>query len=92
MTALHLHHLYGTLKLSSVRNVEVIGDKYFSLEKQVNAVAKSCYYHLRNIGDCSYKALYNLIMLVKLVQLLVTSRLLDYGNALVYGLPSSTIG
>ena len=54
------------------------------MEKQVIAISKVCYYHIRNNGSIrryitrdAYKTL---------AHALITSRL-DYGNALLYGLP-----
>ena len=56
------------------------------MEKQVSATSKSCFYQIRNIGrirtyitDDACKTLVNS---------LVTSRL-DYGNAMLYGLPAN---
>ena len=58
-------------------------DSGLTMEKQVNAISKSCFYHIQNIGkvrqyitNVAYKIL---------VQALVTSSL-NYGNALLQGL------
>ena len=36
--------------VQSVRNIGVIVDSGLTMEKQVNAISKSCFYHIRNIG------------------------------------------
>ena len=36
--------------VQSVRNIIVIMDSGLTMEKQVNAICKSCFYHIRNIG------------------------------------------
>ena len=68
-----------------VKNLGVIFDKSLSMEQHINAVSRSCRYHLRNISrirryltDDSCRTL---------VQSLVVSRL-DYCNALLCGLPT----
>ena len=54
--------------------------------KQVNAISKACYYQIRNIG---YIRLYITLDACKtLAHALITHRL-DYGNTLLYGLPST---
>ena len=35
---------------SVLKNLGIYFDRTLSMEKQVNAVTKSCYYHIRNIG------------------------------------------
>ena len=52
------------------------------MEKQVNAICKSCYYQIRYIG--SIRPYITTEACKTLVQTLVISRL-DYGNALLYG-------
>ena len=78
---------YDTITaVSTVKNLGVIFDCAMSLENQVNAITKSCYYHLRNIGairECLTKDACK-----TLINALVTSRL-DYGNALLYGVNDS---
>lgn len=73
---------------SCVKNLGVYFDSYLTMEKHVNEVSKACYYQIRNIWkirhyltDAACKTL---------VQSLVISRL-DYGNALLYGLPQTLI-
>ena len=72
--------------VSCVRNLGVFFDKTLSIEKQVSATSKSCFYQIRNIvrirtyiTDDACKTLVNS---------LVTSRL-DYGNVMLYGLPAN---
>jgi hypothetical protein len=69
--------------VSCVRNLGVFFDKTLSMEKQVSATSKSCFYQIRNIGrirtyitDDACKTLVNS---------LVTSQL-DYGNVMLYDL------
>ena len=74
--------------VQSVRNLGVIVDSGLTMEKQVNVISKSCFYHIRNIAKIKQ---YNTNDTFKfLVQALVTSRL-DYGNALMQGLPQVLI-
>ena len=72
--------------VSSVKNLGVIFDNAMLLENQVNAITKSCYYHLRNIG--SIRECLTDDACKTLINALVTSRL-DYGNALLYGINDS---
>lgn len=72
----------------SVKNLGVFFDRSLTMEKQVSATSRSCFHQIRNIGrirnfitDDACKTLVNS---------LVTSRL-DYGNALLYGLPSTLV-
>ena len=67
-----------------VRNLGVLLDKTLTMEKQVNAISRTSYMHLRNIGRI--RRYLTCDATKSLVQALVTSRL-DYCNALVYGLP-----
>jgi hypothetical protein len=53
------------------------------MEKQCNAIARSCYFHIRNIG--CIRSFISEDACKMLVNTLVTSRL-DYGNALLYGI------
>ena len=70
----------------SVRNLGILFDRALIMEKHSVAVAKTCYFHLRNIGrirpfitDSACKTLINSM---------VTSRL-DYSNALLTGTSGS---
>jgi hypothetical protein len=71
-----------------VRNLGVLLDETLTMDKQVNAISRSSYMHLRNIGRIRR---YLTCEATKcLVQASVTSRL-DYCNALLYGLPRTLI-
>lgn len=69
-----------------VKNLGVHFDSSMTMEKQVNAIAKSCYYQLRNIGRI--RQFITTDACKTLLHSLVTSRL-DYGNALLYGISDS---
>lgn len=73
---------------SFVTNLGVYFDKTLTMDKQYSAIAKFCYYQIRNIGR---KRSYISDDICKTrVCSLVTSRL-DYGNALVYGVNRTVI-
>lgn len=74
--------------VDSVCNLGVILDSCLNMEKQVNAVTKSCFYQIRNIGRIRQYITEEACK--TLVQALVISRL-DYGNALLHGLPHSVL-
>ena len=74
---------------SSVKNLGVYMDSALTMEKQVNAVTKSCYYQIRNIGHTRHYISNEACKV--LVHSLVTSRL-DYGNAVLYGIPQTLSG
>ena len=74
--------------VQSMRNLGVIMDSGLTMEKQVNAISKSCFYHIRNIGKIRQYITNDACKI--LVQALVTSRL-DYGNELLQGLPQVLI-
>ena len=58
------------------------------MERHVNAISKACYYQIRNIGNIRW---YIALDACKpLAHALITSQL-DYGNALLYGLPSKLV-
>ena len=62
-------------------------DKHLNMQRHVSQVIHSCNFHLRNIGrirQCLTKDI-----AASLVHSLVATRL-DYGNALLYGVPSSS--
>jgi len=68
---------------SSVKNLGIYFDTSLTMERQVNAISKAaCYYQIRNIGYITLDACKTL------AHALITSRL-DYGNAPLYGLPST---
>jgi hypothetical protein len=71
---------------SSGKNLGVYFDTSLTMERQVNAIPKVCYCQIRNIGHIRrYITLDNC---ETLAHTLITSRI-DYGNALLYGLPST---
>ena len=70
-----------------VKNLGAYFDSQLNMEKHLSSVAKTCYFHIRNIGrirhlidECACK---------RLIHALVTSRL-DYANALLQGLPCAS--
>ena len=67
-------------------NLGVYFDTSLTMERQVHAIAKACYYQIRNIGHV--RRYITLDACKTLAHALITSRL-DYGNALLYGLPST---
>jgi len=70
---------------SSVKNLGVYFDTSLTMERQVIAISKACYYQIRNI---SHTRLYiTLDACTTLAHALITYRL-DYGNALLYSLQS----
>ncbi|XP_071141874.1 uncharacterized protein [Mytilus edulis] len=69
-------------------NLGLFFDKTLSMEQQVTAVSKSCYDQIRTIGNIRSYITENACK--TLVCSLVTSRL-DYGNALLHNVNSSTI-
>ena len=72
-----------------VKNLGVLLDRHLNMEKQVNAISKSCFYQIRNIGQIRRYITNEACK--TLVQALITSRL-DYANSLLYGIPSSLLG
>lgn len=73
---------------SCVRNLGVLFDRTLTLDDQISSISKQCFYQLRNIGRI--RKLISENACKTLVCSLVTSRL-DYGNALLYGLSSSSL-
>ena len=73
----------------SVKNLGIYLDKHLTMKKQIDSVVKSCNYHIRSIGNIR-KFISDDVCKI-LVHSLVTSRL-DYGNALLSGLPQALIG
>jgi len=71
---------------SSVKNVGVYFDTSLTMEWQVNAISKDCYYQIRNISHI--RRYITLGACKTLAHAPITYRL-DYGNALLYGLPST---
>ena len=69
-----------------VKNLGAYFDAALSMDSHVCAVAKSCYFQIRNIGRIRH--LIDEETCKTLIHALVTSRL-DYANALLVGLPCS---
>ena len=67
-----------------MRSLGVYLDSSLTIDKQVNAVSRACYYQIRNIG--CIRQFITTDACKTLVNSLVTSRL-DYGNALLYRIP-----
>jgi exonuclease III len=74
--------------VSTVKSLGVHFDASLKMEKQVNAISRSCFYQIRNIGKIR-KFLTDDTCKI-LVHSLVTSRL-DYGNAILYGITKTLI-
>jgi len=73
---------------SSVKNLGVYFDTSVTMERQVNTISKACYYQIRNIGHIIWYI--TLDACKTIAHALITSRL-DYGNTLLYGLPSTLV-
>ena len=73
---------------TSARNIGVIVDQSLSMKPHVNAVCKSSFFHLRNIGFIRKYLTPNSAKII--IQALIVSKL-DYCNSLLYGLPSYLI-
>ena len=71
---------------SSAKNLGIYLDTSLTMDRQVNAISKACYYQIRNIGHI--RRYITLDTCETLAHALITSRL-DYNNALLYGLPST---
>lgn len=71
-----------------VKNLGVILDKTLSMENHIDAVSRSCRFHLRNISRIGRYLTDDGRRTI--VQSLVVSRL-DYCNALLHGLPAKSI-
>ena len=72
----------------SVRNLGVILDSGLTMQAQVAQIAKCCYHQIRNIGQI--RSSISDEACKTLIHALVTARL-DYANALLYGLPQTTL-
>ena len=59
-----------------------------SLDKQINSICKSAFFHLKNIG--SIRNMLTDDACSQLIHSLVTVRI-DYCNSLLYGMPDSTL-
>ena len=76
------------LPVTHVKNLGITFDQFFTMEKHVAVVSKSCHFHLKNISRI--RKYLTADACKTLVQALVISRL-DYGNVLLYGLPKTTL-
>ena len=72
----------------SARNLSVIFDNHMSLDKQINSICKSAFFHLKNIS--SIRNMLTDDACSQLIHSLVTVRT-DYCNSLLYGMPDSTL-
>jgi len=73
---------------TSVRNLGAFFDETLTLHNQINTIKRSMYFHIREIGRIRRYLNQDTTHLA--VQALVISRL-DYANALLLGLPNSTL-
>ena len=80
----------GTITKPSkyVRNLGVMLDSRMTMEKHVNSVSRSCFMQLRQIGRI--RPYLSVDATKSVVNSLVTSRL-DYCNALLHGIPKTTL-
>ena len=87
----HLAEHLSTISLNSthqVKNLGVILDSNLTFESHIKSIAKTSFYHLRNIAKV--KPFLSQTDAERLVHAFVSSRL-DYCNALFSGLPKKTI-
>ncbi len=77
-----------TVTSSTVKNLGVILDSNLSFENHISNVAKTAFFHLRNISKL--RNMLSVSDAEKLVHAFMTSRL-DYCNALLGGCPASSI-
>jgi hypothetical protein len=71
-----------------VRNLGVLLDSHLLMEAKINSSCKKAYYHLRRIARI--KRFLSQSAVVRLVRAFVLSQL-DYGNAVLVGLPAVRI-
>jgi hypothetical protein len=71
-----------------VRNLGVLLDSHLTMEQQINASCRSSYFHLRRIARI--KKFLSLPAVIQLVHAFVLSHI-DYGNALLVGLPATRL-
>ena len=73
---------------SNVRNIGAVFDAHLTMIDHVNAICRSCYPHVRNIGKIRH--FLSNVATEKLVHAFISSRL-DHHNSLLYGLPKYLI-
>jgi hypothetical protein len=73
---------------SSVRNLGVWFDSELSMSKHVTNVCQAAHFHLRNLG--SIRKYLTRTVSEQLTHAFVSSKL-DYGNALLYGIPATLL-
>ena len=70
------------------KNLGVVFDSFMTMERQINTLVKQCYYHIRRIGKIKGSLTPEAKMIV--VNAFIMTKL-DYGNALLVGLPKHLI-
>ena len=71
------------------KNLGVLFDSMLNMESQVNAITKSCFYHLYNVGKI--RKYLNKSTVEKVIHAMISSRL-DYCNSLLSGVSKNLIG
>ena len=79
---------HATSPSSSARNLGVVFDHLFNMEKHVSSICRSANFHLRNVRRI--RKYMSKQTTEQIIHALVTSRL-DCCNALLVGVPSSAI-
>ncbi len=74
--------------LLRLQRIGVVFDSGLKFEKQVNAVVKSSFFHLRRVAKL--KSLFSTKRFEQIIHLFILSRL-DYCNALYYGISQSCL-
>ncbi len=85
--ALHFGHLYSYIT-PCAKNIGVLFDCNLGFEKQISAVVKSSFFHLRRLSKI--KSLLSVKQFEQIIHLFVISHL-DYCNSLYYGISQSSI-
>ncbi len=85
--ALHFGHL-SSFFTPCAKNLGVLFDCNLGFEKQISAVVKSSFFHLRRLSKI--KSLLSVKQSEQIIHLFVPSRL-DYCNSLYYGISQSSI-
>ena len=76
------------LSSQNARNLGVVIDSVFNLNKHVTSVCQSCYFHLRNIS--AIRCYLTPDTAAQIIHAFVTSKL-DYCNSLLFGLPDYSV-